>query len=374
MKKVPGCCIRVHTTNFLFMVIAFFIVLVVIIFFVAFYEKLDWEQAGVHLNEKLKTIKPGWAGTPINKQGRFLNEDGEPVPGFSDLWRWQTQKNPQKEEKKRDQFRLPVRDNDHFLHSDKDCVVWLGHASFFIRLNGVTLLTDPVLTSPSRLMKRHSRLPLDPTKIIGLDYILVSHDHRDHCDQDSLQMLARQNPGATYLTGLGLGKLLTKWLPGARVQAAGWYQQYQTEPGKIEIIYLPAHHWGRRYFNDTNLRLWGSYLIRSGNKSIYFGADSGYASHYTDFRQLFGGVDIALLGVGAYKPEWFMRASHMGPADAVRAAHEINAERFIPMHYGTFDLSDEPLGDPYRRLQELKKEPPNEKLIHLAAVGEVVNL
>ncbi|WP_247235497.1 MBL fold metallo-hydrolase [Telluribacter sp. SYSU D00476] len=337
-------------------------------------DEMDWVQTGVASNIQLKTIRPDWPGTPVNKQGRFLNEDGQPIPGFAELWRWQTETNPQKEEKKRDTFKLLVVEDDHFLHSEQDCLVWLGHASFFIRLNGVTLLTDPVLTTPSSFMKRHSQLPIDPTKITGLDYILLSHDHRDHCDQKSVQMLHRQNPQAELLTGLMLDELLKEWVPGARCQAAGWYQQYSTDTSKIEIIYLPAHHWGRRYLNDTNVRLWGSYLIRSGGKSIYFGADSGYASHYPDFKEQFGSVDVALLGVGAYKPEWFMAASHMGPSDAVRAAQQIGARTFIPMHYGTFDLSDEPLGDPYRRLQELKKEPPNRSLIYLAAVGEVISL
>ncbi|GAB3166014.1 MBL fold metallo-hydrolase [Telluribacter humicola] len=335
---------------------------------------MEWKQAGVTHNEHLKTIGPDWPGTPVNKQGRFLNEDAQPVPGFADLWRWQTETNPQKKEKKREDFRLLVVEDDYFLHSNQDCIVWLGHASFFIRLNGVTLITDPVLTTPSRFMKRHSQLPVDPAKFTDLDYILLSHDHRDHCDQKSIQMLGRQNPRVEILTGLKLDQLLKKWVPTIRCQAAGWYQQYVTDRNKIEIIYLPAHHWGRRYLNDTNVRLWGSYLIRSGGKSIYFGADSGYSSHYADFHNQFGSVDVALLGVGAYKPEWFMGPSHMGPTDAVRAAHEIRARTFIPMHYGTFDLSDEPLGDPYRSLAELKKEPPNRDLIYLAAVGEVVNL
>lgn len=344
------------------------------VFYFFMYEKFDWKVEGFRSNPDLKTIRADWKGNPVNLQGRFLNDPISPLPAFSELWRWQTETNPQKQEKKTDTFRLVVTKNSDFLHSNEDCVVWLGHATFFIRLNGVTFLTDPVLDSPSFLMKRFSELPVAISDLKNLDYIIVSHDHRDHCDEKSLKALAPQNPDAVYLTGLGVETVFGDWVKSTKIQSAGWFQAYQTDTSKIEVIYLPARHWGRRYLNDTNKNLWGSYLIRANGKSVYFGSDSGYGAHYQELGQMLGGVDVALLGVGAYKPEWFMSASHMGPKDAVKSAHELNAKRFIPMHYGTFDLSDEPLGDPYRVLQELQKKPENQNLIHLAGVGEVVRL
>ncbi|WP_428654906.1 MBL fold metallo-hydrolase [Runella sp.] len=343
-------------------------------FYFFMYEDFKWEPGGYRSNPDLKTVRTDWKGNPVNPDGRFLNEDMDALPGFSDLWKWQSETNPQKAEKKADTFRLKVIKDNHFLEGNDDCIIWLGHATFFIRLNGIRILTDPVLESPSALMKRYSELPVAISELKDMDYILVSHDHRDHCDEKSLKTLALQNPNATYLTGLNLDKLLQDFTKSTKIQAAGWYQAYQTDTSKIEIIYLPAHHWGRRYLNDTNKHLWGAYLIRANGKSIYFGSDSGYGTHYQDFAKLFGGVDVALLGVGAYKPEWFMAASHAGPKDAVHAAHEMNAKRMIPMHYGTFDLSDEPLGDCYRVLQKLEKEPANKQLIDLVDVGEIVKL
>ncbi|AXE19753.1 Zn-dependent hydrolase [Runella rosea] len=343
-------------------------------FYFFMYERFTWEISGYRSNPDLKTVRPDWKGNPVNPQGRFLNENLEPLPGFSDLLKWQREPNPQKAEKKTDTFRLKVTKNSDFLSNNEDCVVWLGHATFFIRLNGVRILTDPVLESPSALMKRYSALPVAVSELKDMDYIIVSHDHRDHCDEKSLKTLAPQNLNATYLTGLGLDTLLNNFTKNPNIQAAGWYQTYQTDTSKIEIIYLPARHWARRYLNDTNKNLWGAYLIRANGKSIYFGSDSGYGTHYQDFAKYFGGVDVALLGVGAYKPEWFMSASHAGPKDAVRAAHEMKAKRMIPMHYGTFDLSDEPLGDCYRSLQKLQKAPQNQGLIQLAGVGEVIKL
>jgi L-ascorbate metabolism protein UlaG (beta-lactamase superfamily) len=350
------------------------ILAVTAIFYFFMYEDFNWTIGGYRSNPDLKTVRADWQGNPVNPEGRFLNENLQPLPGFSDLWRWQRETNPQKAEKKKDTFRLSVTKNTDFLTSNQDCVVWLGHATFFIRLNGVSILTDPVLGSPSALMKRYSELPVAVSDLKNLDYIIVSHDHRDHCDEKSLKTLATQNPNATYLTGLGLDQFLKKLTNSNDIQAAGWYQAYQTDTSKIEIIYLPARHWGRRYLNDTNKNLWGAYLIRANGKSIYFGSDSGHGTHYQDFSKHFGGVDVALLGVGAYKPEWFMSSSHAGPKDAVLAAYEMKAKRFIPMHYGTFDLSDEPLGDAYRELQKLRKEPENQPLILLAGVGETIEI
>lgn len=353
-----------------------FILLLILtsLFYFFLYEDFNWTIEDYRSNTDLKTVRTDWKGSPVNPEGRFLNENLEALPGFSDLWRWQRETNPQKAEKQKDTFRLKVTKNSDFLTSNEDCVVWLGHATFFIRLNGVTILTDPVLKSPSALMKRYAELPVAVFELKDIDYIIVSHNHRDHCDEKSLKTLAPQNPKATYLTGLKLDGLLKKWTNSTNVQAAGWYQAYQTDTSKIEIIYLPARHWSRRYLNDTNKSLWGAYLIRTNDKSIYFGSDSSYGTHYQDFAQHFGGVDVALLGVGAYKPEWFMAASHAGPKEATKAAHEMKAKRFIPMHYGTFDLSDEPLGDAYRELQKLQKEPKNQQLIVLAAIGEVVKI
>ncbi|MFN8346114.1 MAG: MBL fold metallo-hydrolase [Spirosomataceae bacterium] len=351
-----------------------FILSLTALFYFFMYEDFNWKVGDYQSNPDLTTVRSGWKGTPVNPEGRFLNENLQPLPGFRDLWRWQRETNPQKKEKQQDTFQLKVTKNNEFLTAKEDGIMWLGHATFFIRFNGVTILTDPVLKSPSALMKRYSELPVDISALKNIDYILVSHNHRDHCDETSLKTLAAQNPNAVYLTGLGLSPLLKKWTKSDRIQAAGWYQAYQTDTTKIEIIYLPTRHWSRRYFNDTNQSLWGAYLIRANGKSVYFGADSGYGAHYQDFAEVFGGVDAALLGVGAYKPEWFMSASHAGPKEAVKAAHKMKAKRLIPMHYGTFDLSDEPLGDAYRELQKLQKEPDNQTLIMLAGVGEIIKI
>ncbi|MFN8357860.1 MAG: MBL fold metallo-hydrolase [Spirosomataceae bacterium] len=327
-------------------------------------------------NPDLQTIRPAsqWKGTPVDAQGRFVNHEYPFLPEFSKLWAWQTERNPQKEEKKTDRFRLKVHTDSSFLHSSDDCIVWLGHASYFIRLNGQTLLIDPVLGDVGRFVKRLSDLPVSPHSFKQLDYILLSHDHRDHADEYSMKLLSNNNPHTTYLTSLRLDGLLRQWTASSRIQTAGWYQQYQTDTSQIKIYFLPTRHWCRRGLTDTNQMLWGAFVLQANGKTIYFGGDTGYGSHLKEVKELFGTIDYYLVGVGAYKPEWFMGGSHMSPQSAVKAANEMDVKMMIPMHYGTFDLSDEPIGDPYRSLQQLQQKGAIQGQLKLLEVGEILRI
>lgn len=325
-------------------------------------------------NPNLHTIlsPERWQGTPLDAKGRFVNHEFPFLPEFSKLWQWQTETNLQKAEKKQDTFRLKVWKDSTFLSSSQDCIVWLGHASYFIRFNGITLLIDPVFGDLGLFVKRKSELPVPAESFKNLDYILLSHDHRDHADEVSMKLLAKNNPKTTYLTSLRLDGLLRQWTASSNIQAAGWYQQYQTDTTQLKVYFLPTRHWCRRGLTDTNLNLWGAFVLQANDKTIYFGGDTGYGSHLKEVKELFGSIDYYLVGVGAYKPEWFMGGSHMSPTSAVQAANEIGAKVMIPMHYGTFDLSDEPLGDPHRTLKTLENEGKIRSQLKLLDVGEVL--
>jgi L-ascorbate metabolism protein UlaG (beta-lactamase superfamily) len=173
-------------------------------------------------------------------------------------------------------------------------------------------------------------------------------------DELSLKILSRNNPRCKYITGLRIHELIRKFTGSSDITTMGWYQQLELSQG-IRISYLPTRHWGRRGLSDTNKRLWGSFFIQVGEQHIYFGGDSGYGNHFAEVKSLFGYVNIAMLGIGAYKPEWFMSPSHTSPALALKAAEDLGVKTFIPMHYGTFDLADEPLHDPIQTLMALKK-------------------
>lgn len=147
-------------------------------------------------------------------------------------------------------------------------------------------------------------------------------------------------------------KKLKSWGIKNQIQEAGWYQQYNTT-SDIAIDYLPSQHWSRRWLTDTNVHLWGSFMIqnKTNNKTIYFAGDSGYGQHFLDIGNEYN-IDIAMIGIGAYEPQWFMQSAHTGPTDAYRAFTDLKAKYWIPMHYGTFDLSDEPIFYPEQILRE----------------------
>jgi L-ascorbate metabolism protein UlaG (beta-lactamase superfamily) len=321
----------------------------------------------------LNTIAPPdqWPSTPLDEKGNFVNQEFPFVPNFSDVIKWQTGSKPQKAEKKADTWRVPIVRNSDFINSSKDMIVWLGHSTFFIRINGVTMITDPVFYKLP-FMPRYSDCPVDPASILNLDYILLSHNHRDHCDKRSQELLMKTNPQATLLTGLKVDELISNWTKRKKIQAAGWYQQYGTDSAKIDIWYVPSRHWAKRGMFDNNTMLWGGFVIKAAGKTIYFMGDSGTGSHFKEIASYFPNPDICIMGIGAYSPEWFMGPSHITPENAVKAFNQMGGKTFIPMHYGTFDLADEPFGEPLRKINAFK--PQINGALLTPAVGEIVPL
>ena len=164
--------------------------------------------------------------------------------------------------------------------STEDMLVWLGHSCFLLRAAGVSLLFDPVLFSSLGLRPRHA-LPCPPEAIRSIDYLLLSHGHRDHLDEQSIKLLARQNPQLQVLSSLRMGPLLRGMAPALPVQEAGWWQQYDLGPGLAARNHLPAR---RPLAPPRPVRhepvLWGSFLIRAHDKLIYFAGDTAYGDHF----------------------------------------------------------------------------------------------
>ncbi|MES2516717.1 MAG: MBL fold metallo-hydrolase [Bacteroidota bacterium] len=339
-------------------------------------------------NPDLETIWEQWeknGGNPVDENGLFLNMDtvGYEKASFSNVLKWKSSKNPYKDRKDNESQGTEVVKDDSFLNEQDDIIVMLGHATVFIRLGGKQILIDPVLGNvPVPYMefmhssKRFSEFPIDPKKLTNLDYILISHAHYDHCDKSSLKLLQKQNPKAKILTGLRMQPLLQDWMPNHEIQEAGWFQKYKTDE-KLEIVFVPSCHWSNRGLNDANETLWGGFMLKSGAKTIYFGGDSGYANgtHFKKIGELFPNIDVAMIGAGAFAPTWFMKYNHQEPNDTVKAFKDCNAKRLIPFHFGTFDLSDEPLNEPAVILENLKKE---HKIgadeLKIVKFGEVVTL
>lgn len=299
--------------------------------------------------------------------GRFVNTNlstsGAP---FSSLFKWWTSPNPQKDEKEKDTLDIPFQTLPDLKTIQRDCMIWLGHAAFLFHLDGKWLLTDPCLTAPA-FQKRFTSLPI-PIQQLDVDYILVSHGHYDHLDSTTLAELPSQKMRA--LVPLKMGETIRSLNKHVDVVEAGWYQEFPLNE-KFRIYFLPAQHWYLRVPWDRNKILWGSFMIEYAGKHIYFAGDTAYAPHFRDIAQLFPSIDYCLMPVGAYKPEYVMKTNHTNPEEAVRAFNELNGKTFLPMHYGTFDLADEPRGEPVRWLKKLESEGKIHGELKIPAVGEI---
>lgn len=310
-------------------------------------------------NKNLQTIKKDFLGNPFD--GRFKNLYGKSgANNFFDMLQWKFKTNPQRKTKENEIYNLKVIHNDEALKIKEDYILWCGHASFLIQIDGKKILTDPCLTNPP-FYKRLTSIPFTNITNINPDYLLVSHAHFDHLDSDTIKYFNN----TIALTPLNMTNTIQDINPNIKVQEAGWYQKYNINED-FEIYFLPAHHWHQRSMGDRNEILWGSFLIKYNNKTIYFAGDTGYSKHFKDIGNLFDSIDISILPIGSYSPRWFMSSSHIDPFEAMMAYKDLNAKEFIPMHFGTFDMTDEPLGEPEKILRDIT----NKKNINFLTIGE----
>jgi L-ascorbate metabolism protein UlaG (beta-lactamase superfamily) len=303
-------------------------------------------------NPHLKFIKNDWSGNTITDNGQYQNLDGTSLRTMGEVWKWMSNERPLTKLKKGQQSSLSFSFTDNIADKSIDGLIPIGHAGFVLDMGGLRIVIDPLLY-PNSFLKRFTPAPFSGDDLTGIDYLILSHNHRDHIDKQTVKKLTALNPNCKILTGLETGKLLKKWSIKNEIEEAGWYQRYNTIPD-VEIDYLPSKHWSRRWLSDTNINLWGSYMIHftKQNKTLYFGSDSGYGIHFDIIGKMYN-IDLALIGIGAYEPMWFMHTGHTGPADALKAFNDLNAKTLMPMHYGTLDISDEPIFYPEKLLREL---------------------
>lgn len=288
--------------------------------------------------------------------GRFDHLATQPGRGFGDILRWKVVERFRGRggggaPRPAAPFVTPRREPDWELIRSADAsLTWVGHASFFLRLGGARILTDPVFCPRIGPVSRLTPPGIALSDLPGVDIVVVTHNHRDHLDPWTIKRLGA---GPTYVVPLGNGPAL-RALGAQRVVELDWWES--TSIGDLSISIVPARHWSMRFPWDRNEALWGGCVIRSPEGTAYHSGDTAFFDQFEEIGRRAGPIDWAMLPIGAYEPRWFMEPQHMCPEEAVEAARLLGAKQFVAMHWGTFKLTDEPIGEPPERARARWKE------------------
>jgi L-ascorbate metabolism protein UlaG (beta-lactamase superfamily) len=234
-------------------------------------------------------------------------------------------------------------------------VIWFGHSSLLLNFAGKIILIDPVF-SPSAgpfsfMVKRFQQPVLSRDELPEIDYIIISHDHYDHLDMDTVRFF--KDKRAKFLAPLGVGSHLNAWgIESARITELDWWSGISFEG--IEFIATPAQHFSGRTLASQNRTLWASWVIKGHGLSIFFSGDSGYDIHFKNIGDLYGPFDIAFIENGQYNVKW--QAVHALPEQSVQAYFDLKAKKYFPIHWGMFVLSMHTWREPVDRLLQLARE------------------
>lgn len=310
--------------------------------------------------------------TPNIILGEYQNTNGKALKKpFSDMVKWIRMEN----ETVVSSIDVSAQWKDINLTTDNNYVIWIGHSTFLIKTNGITILTDPVFSDRASPFKNIGPQRLIPPAINlqdlpKIDFVTVSHNHYDHLDISSIKEISKLNPEITILIPAGDLKLFNrKGIKNA--YEFEWWQSYSSKD--VTFTFTPVQHWSKRGLFDRNKSLWGGWYIKHKDYSLYHAGDTGYSKDFIETKNRLGPPKYAFIPIGAYDPEWFMSESHVNPEDAVQIMIDLEAEHSFGMHWGTFKLTDEDTLEPPIRLNEAVKAS-NIKSFKSLIPGEVINL
>ncbi len=253
-------------------------------------------------------------------------------------------------------------DLDYLRHAEgQTSVTWIGHATVLLQVDGLNILTDPMFSDyaspfPPFGPKRHQPPGLSLQELPHIDVVLISHNHYDHMDLESLRSLAQQAGGPPlFLIPLGNEGWFRDNMPkliyegqGRNVFAMDWDDQHTVHGKSADMVihFDAVQHWSARSLWDRDETLWGSWALIHPYFRFWFSGDLGYSKDTVDIGRKYGNFDLAAIAIGSYEPRWFMKQYHVNPDEAVRVMQEIGARQALGIHWGTFQLSDEPLDQP----------------------------
>ena len=234
-------------------------------------------------------------------------------------------------------------------------ITWIGHSTFLIQAGGLTILTDPQFSKRASPVgfagpERQARVPIALTNLPPVDLVLISHNHYDHLDTATIKTLGN---APRYVVPLKVGEWFND-LDITNVIELDWWQTAAYSNCVIHAV--PAQHFSSRSMTDRNETLWCGYVIETGVGRVYFAGDTGYGPFFTEIGEKLGPMNVAMMPIGAYRPRWFMKPMHLDPPEALQVHKDVRSRLSIGMHWGTFVLSDEPLGEPAVYLEKARKE------------------
>ena len=222
--------------------------------------------------------------------------------------------------------------------------IWFGHSTFLLQLDGKTILLDPIFSAGaapvSFIVPRFQAPVLDVSQLPNIDFIVISHDHYDHLDLETIEYFVDKS--AKFIVPLVLGEHLRYWgVPDARIVEKDWWESHSEQ--NLSFTATPSQHFSGRSITP-NQTLWASWVIKSKSKSLFFSGDSGYDIHFKDIGERLGPFDLAFIESGQYNTLW--PEVHLMPEDGVKAFYDLNAQRYFPIHWGMFALSTHPWYEP----------------------------
>ena len=294
--------------------------------------------------------------------GTFRNPEGSPKRDSNVKWSYKIF-NAERKKIKIDFPKDHIVPRDKVLkdlhqNKDSDYIVWIGHATFLIKLGDTTIITDPVFSKNTGPLTFGPKRYVDPAikldEVPKTDLLLLTHNHYDHLDASAIRNFPHKN--TKVLLPLKLSKYFKRFKD---VNELDWYDEIQVNKD-IKVTLLPAVHWSKRSLWDTNKTLWGNFLIEYKGKKILFASDTGYGNIYKELGNKYGPIDVTFINIGAYNfypmmPVKDKSIYHTNPEEALQIGKDLNSKKVVGMHWGTVVLSLEPIMEPPKRFKDSAK-------------------
>jgi L-ascorbate metabolism protein UlaG (beta-lactamase superfamily) len=334
----------------------------------------NWPPFGGTISgERLKRVQ----ASPHYHDGEFVNAHPHPPLEAGDIWGYLT------EQLFGDQIRVPPSASPVSAIPPASMqtqpapglrAIWFGHSIVYMELDGLRLLVDPVFSDYASPLdgigpKRFHSSPIALTEFPRIDAVMISHDHPDHLDMHTIQYLSSK--GSQFFVPLGVGAHLDEWeVPEHQITELDWWESAET--GGLTIVCTPAQHYSSREIFDYKATLWSSWSVIGPKHRVFYSGDSGFADHFQQIGDRLGPFDLGIIKIGQYGPGASWIYSHMNPEDAVKAHLAVQADRMLPVSWGTFNIAFHDWDEPIKRAVKAA----NAQNVDLVTprVGEVVTM